>query len=79
MVVPVERIIGGYEEVETGEIDFFNCCCCLSCLSSISISLLWRISEREVGTDPVKFVDLIIELFDSGKAVVRRELLGATK
>lgn len=76
MVVPVERIIGGYEELEIGEIGFFICgCCCLSCLSSISISLLWRISERVVGTDPVKFVDLIIALFGSGKAVVRRALL----
>ncbi len=58
--------------MDMGEIGFFNCC--FSCLTSISISLLCRISDRDVGTEPVKFVDLIIELFGSEKVVVSREL-----
>ncbi len=58
-------------------------CRCFSCLTSISISLLWRISARDGGTEPVKFVDFITELPDSGIVGVRRELfvgvLGARK
>lgn len=49
----------------------------LSCLTSISISLLWRISARDIGIEPVKLVDFIIELlFVSGKVVVTTELVG---
>jgi hypothetical protein len=43
-------------------------------LTSISISLLWRISERDVGTEPVKFVDFTIALPGSDIVGVRREV-----
>jgi len=75
------RTTGGKDDVDDGEVLLlllllllFFVCRCFSCFTSISISLLWRISARDVGIEPVKFVDFIPALFDSEIVEVRREL-----